>query len=166
MDTTRLNKRVFLWSNTASNANVKNWPYKVKEKFAVLELSHFCNPDNMYSFKHVLSNINEKCMNIRKTCPCKVYPLKPHVYIVKLGYAWVYLFCLFLLQNIDCGYSLEPPRRGGSNVYQQSMFWSKNKKNIKIFLMKFSIFIGEKNLCILHGHVFIMSVQTKMARIS
>ena len=25
-------------------------------------------------------------------------------------------------QNIDCGYSLEPPRRGGSNKYPQSMF--------------------------------------------
>ena len=25
-------------------------------------------------------------------------------------------------QNIDCGCSLEPPRRGGSNEYQQSMF--------------------------------------------
>ena len=24
-------------------------------------------------------------------------------------------------QNIDCGYSLEPPHRGGSNVYPQSM---------------------------------------------
>ena len=32
-------------------------------------------------------------------------------------------------QNIDCGYSLEPPRRGGSNVYPQSMFFSRNKKN-------------------------------------
>ena len=32
-------------------------------------------------------------------------------------------------QNIDCGYSLEPPRRGGSNEYQQSMFFSRNKKN-------------------------------------
>ena len=28
-------------------------------------------------------------------------------------------------QNIDCGYSLEPPRRGGSNEYQQSMFLAK-----------------------------------------
>ena len=27
-------------------------------------------------------------------------------------------------QNIDCGYSLEPPRRGGSNEYPQSMFWA------------------------------------------
>ena len=25
-------------------------------------------------------------------------------------------------QNIDCGYSLEPPRRGGSNEYPQSIF--------------------------------------------
>ena len=36
---------------------------------------------------------------------------------------------LIFAQNIDCGYTLEPPRRGGSNEYQQSMFWSKNKKN-------------------------------------
>ena len=26
-------------------------------------------------------------------------------------------------QNIDCGYSLEPPLRGGSNEYPQSMFF-------------------------------------------
>ena len=51
-----------------------------------------------------------------------VYPLGPHLYIAKLGYAGVYLFFLFLLQNINRGYSLEPPRRGGSNVYPQSMF--------------------------------------------
>ena len=31
-------------------------------------------------------------------------------------------------QNIDCGYSLEPSRRGGSNEYPQSMFLSTNKK--------------------------------------
>ena len=36
---------------------------------------------------------------------------------------------LMFAQNIDCGYTLEPPRRGGSNEYPQSMFWSKNKKN-------------------------------------
>ena len=32
-------------------------------------------------------------------------------------------------QNIDCGYLLEPPHRGGSNEYPQSMFLSRNKKN-------------------------------------
>ena len=31
-------------------------------------------------------------------------------------------------QNIDCVYSLEPPRRGGSNEYPQSMFLSRNKR--------------------------------------
>ena len=31
-------------------------------------------------------------------------------------------------QNIDCGYSLEPPRRGGSNEYPQSMFWAEITK--------------------------------------
>ena len=30
-------------------------------------------------------------------------------------------------KKIDCGYSLEPPRRGGSNEYPQSMFLSRNK---------------------------------------
>ena len=44
-------------------------------------------------------------------------PLKPHFYKVKLGYK---LFFIFLLKNIDCGYSLEPPRR--ANEYPQSMF--------------------------------------------
>ena len=32
-------------------------------------------------------------------------------------------------QNIDCGYSLEPPQWGGSNEYPQPMFFSRNKKN-------------------------------------
>ena len=38
-------------------------------------------------------------------------------------------------QNIDCGYSLEPPRRGGSNEYPRSMFLSRNKKN-NVYLCK------------------------------
>ena len=31
--------------------------------------------------------------------------------------------------NIDCRYPLEPPRRGGSNEYPESMFLSRNRKN-------------------------------------
>ena len=40
-------------------------------------------------------------------------------------------FAIFLIfaQKIDCRYTLEPPRRGGSNEYPQFMFWSKNMKN-------------------------------------
>ena len=51
---------------------------------------------------------------ITKTCLYNFDPLKPQFYIVKLGFTGVYIIFLFLLKNIDCGYSLEPPRRGGS----------------------------------------------------
>ena len=73
------------------------------------------------------------------------YPHKPHFYhyentpmlnidfseIVKIENFQQKIFDIFLIfaQNIDCGYTLEPPRQGGSNEYPQSMFWSKNKKN-------------------------------------
>ena len=33
-------------------------------------------------------------------------------------------------QNIDCGYSLEPPRRGGSNEYHNLCFWAEIRKLI------------------------------------
>ena len=67
-------------------------------------------------------------------------PLKPHFYIVKLGFTGVYIIFLISAQNIDCGYSLEPPRRGGSNEYPQSMFWAEIRKNIRIFYLKIFIF--------------------------
>ena len=50
------------------------------------------------------------------------YPLNPHFYIVKLGFAGVKVIFLISAKNMDFGYSLEPPRRGGSNEYAQSMF--------------------------------------------
>ena len=50
------------------------------------------------------------------------------------------LLFLFLLENIDCEYSLEPPRRGGSNEYPQSMFWAEIWKISDFFKLKISIF--------------------------
>ena len=47
---------------------------------------------------------------------------KPHFYIVKVGFTGVYIIFLISAQNIDWGYSLEPPRRGGTKEYPQSMF--------------------------------------------
>ena len=70
-------------------------------------------------------------------------PLKPHFYIVKLGFTGVYIIFLFLLKNIDCGYSLEPPRRGGSNEYPQSMFWAEMWNISEFFIWKFSVFGGD-----------------------
>ena len=49
--------------------------------------------------------------SITKTCLYNFDPLKPNFYIVKLGFTGYTLFFLFLLKNIDCGYSLEPSRR-------------------------------------------------------
>ena len=63
------------------------------------------------------------CISITNTCLYNFDPLKPHFYIVKLGFTEVYIIFLIFAQNIDFGYSLELPRRGGSNEYPQSMFW-------------------------------------------
>ena len=63
-----------------------------------------------------------KADDITKTYLYNFDPLKPHFYIVKLGFTGVYIIFLISAQNIDCRYSLEPPRRGGSNEYPQSMF--------------------------------------------
>ena len=48
--------------------------------------------------------------SIRITCLCNVDPLTPHFYIVKVGFTGVSIIFLFLLLNIYCGYSLEPPQ--------------------------------------------------------
>ena len=69
-----------------------------------------------------LLNTSDKNVPITRTCLYDFDPLKPHFYIVKLGFTGVYIIFLIFAQNIDCGYSLEPPRRDGSNEYPQSMF--------------------------------------------
>ena len=77
---------------------------------------------------------DERLPNIRKICPCNVYPLEPHLFIENLGFAGVYLIFLFLIQNIHYGYSLEPP------VFKE------NIKKSQIFPMKFSMFTAEKKI--------------------
>ena len=51
---------------------------------------------------------------------------------------FIYNF-LFPLKNIECGHSLEPPRRGGSNDYPQSTFWAEIWKISEFFIWKFSV---------------------------
>ena len=71
----------------------------------------FLNELQSESIKQQLNNIFDSITQaIRITCPCNEHPLTPHFYIEKVGFTRVYIFFLFLLQNIDCGYSLEPPR--------------------------------------------------------
>ena len=61
--------------------------------------------------KHAYSNI------------LNILPTKNENFQIKIP-----IFFHISAQNIDWGYLLEPPRRGGSNEYSQSMFLSTNKK--------------------------------------
>ena len=71
--------------------------------------------------------------------------LTPFLYR-KLEFAGVWLFLLFLLQNIEAVLTCVP------TIY----VLSKNKENIKINLVKFSFLTAEKNLFILHWQVFVI----------
>ena len=78
---------------------------------------------------------------ITKTYLYNVNPLKPHFYIVKLGLTGAYIIVHISAQNINCGYSLELPRRGGSNEYPQSMFRAEMWKNYPNIYLKIFIFL-------------------------
>ena len=58
---------------------------------------------------------------ITQTCPCNILQYFTAVKIVIFRWKNV-IFFLFLFLHIDRGYTLEPPRWGGSNEYPQSMF--------------------------------------------
>ena len=79
-----------------------------------------CGSDFFFSFPEFTYLLRD--MSSRKHAYIILTPLQPHFYIVKLGFTGVYIIFLILLNNIDCRYSLEQPRRGGSNEYPQSMF--------------------------------------------
>ena len=72
------------------------------------------------------------------------------------------IFHIFV-QNIDCGYSLEPPRRGGSNEYPQSMFLNKNMKN-NVYPCKpqFYYIKGGLRGSELYRYVFVMQLSDKV----
>ena len=59
---------------------------------------------------------------------------------------------------MDCGYSLEPPRRGGSNEYPQSMFRAEIWKNITVFVSENFKFLEEKFSIYLNRRVFVIRI--------
>ena len=104
------------------------------------------------------------------TTTTKYHSLRKHAYsnILKISPPKTWKFSdensdIFLnsAQNIDCGYSLEPPRRGGSNEYPQSMLLSRNMKNNvypwkpQFYYMK----VGFKGVK-LYRYVFVMTTTT------
>ena len=87
---------------------------------------------------HVMKNSTEdvKKETITKTCLYNFDPLKP-CNVVKLGFTEVYMIFLNSTQNIDCGYSLEPPRRTHNLCFEQKYEKYQN------FYLKIFIFSGK-----------------------
>ena len=92
---------------------------------------------------------------ITKTYLYNFDPLKPHFHFSKTGFQGYALFFLFLLKTIDSAYSLEPPRRGGSNEYPQSIFWAEIRKISEFLSENFQFFDGE-NFNIFNRRVYVM----------
>ena len=96
--------------------------------------------------------------------PCSEIALRKHTHVIyrdilsckTMKETFFYVFLIFA-QNIDGGYTLEPPQRGGSNEYPQSMFCSKNNKNRYTPANPSFFYIkgGFKGVS-LHGHVFLI----------
>ena len=80
--------------------------------------------------KHLHQTISVRCCSIRcfsssrKHAYIILTPLhcKPHFFILKMGFTGVHIIFLIYAKKHRRGYSLEPPRRGGSNEYPESMF--------------------------------------------
>ena len=88
---------------------------------------------------------------ITKTHLCNFDPLKPHFYIIKLGFTGVYIIFLISAQNIHCGYLLELPQWGSSNEYPQWIFWAEIRKiseflseNFQFLEVKFSTYLNRR----------------------
>ena len=79
--------------------------------------------------------------------------------MVKQGFTGVYIIFLISAQNIDCGYSLGPHRRGGSNKYPHISVLSRNRKNIRFFLSENFQFLVVKFSIYLNRRVFVMKLE-------
>ena len=132
-----------LWSLPSSHTNAhthhKQHPIPADFYYAHMSLFDKFNFFNLW----ISEGPKELCGTSWKTCLYNFDPLKPHFYIVKLGFTGVYIIFLISAQNIDCWYSLELPHRGSSNEYPQSMFCAEIWKISEFFTRKFSFFGGK-----------------------
>ena len=107
------------------------------------------------------ATITKTTFRITKTCLYNFDPLKPHFYIVKLELTGVYIIFLISAQKHRLWYSLEPPRRGGSNEYLQAMFWAEIWFFFIFFLSENFHFLVVKISVYLNRHVIVMGHQKK-----
>ena len=127
-----LNRRVFVMVGKETTENEKH-------EFSNIQRTTTPAPWYIWS-RYIEKNSTQNVQDITKTYLYNFDPLKLHFYIVKLGFTGVYVIFLISARNTDCGYSLEPPHRGGSNEYPQSMFWAEIWKISDFFIWKIAIF--------------------------
>ena len=137
---------------TATDQIEKCWDCARNKTKLILENNFGCLHDN----GTYCMNNDEMLILTTKTYLYNFDPLKPHFYIVKLGFTGVCIIFLISAKNIDCGYSLEPPHRGCSNEYPQSMFWAEIWKKYQIFLSENFMFLEVKFSIYLNRRVFVM----------
>ena len=135
----------------------KLWQLKRLNIFLYLNENKWCYFCQKRPAEALLMSTHNQCGHpITKSCLYNFDPLKPHFYVVKLGFTGYTLLFLFLLKNIDCGYSWEPPLRGGSHEYPQSVFCAEIWKISEFFIRKFSFFLVVKFSVYLNRRAFIM----------
>ena len=119
-----------------SRSNLKKKKKKNKQKNSVMKQSKGINGDqntHTHTHTHTQKKKKKKKKNRKSKTPTTyIDTLRKHAYsnILKILQPKTGKFSdkknsnVFYIsaQNIDCGYSLEPPRRGGSNGYPQCMF--------------------------------------------
>ena len=89
---------------------------------------------------------------ITKTRLYNFDPLKPHFYMVKLGFTGVYIIFLISVQNIDCGYSLgEAVLTSTHNLYFEQKY-----EKYQSFLSENFLFLAVKISIYLTRRIFVM----------
>ena len=69
--------------------------------------------DKKFENTHYVPKAEKSLVHFTKTCPCNIQRFFSGVKIENFVGKFFDIFLVFA-QNIDCGYTLEPPRRGGS----------------------------------------------------
>ena len=99
-------------------------------------------------------------LSLRKHANSNILKISPS--ITERFQIKILIFFHISAQNIDCGYKLEPPRRGGSNGKPQSMFLSRNKKNneypYKPLFHNITVGFKGSNLC---RFIFVMETRIR-----
>ena len=103
----------------------------------------------LYAGSEYLDQPKQQIRYITKTYLYNVDPLKPHFYIVKLGFTGVYIIFLISAQKHRLWVLVR-------TEYPQSMFWSEIWKNIRILSENFHFLVWKFSVY-LNRRVFVMT---------